>query len=746
MLRNTIVRIDDYDLNTSGGVQIWQNIEGQSDGITLNTNLRQRNRSHPALEGVSYNPRNQSFLVRQHDDGSLSQDDFNLLVQSLFLPDGRDRTIVVEVHPETTVGEDVVPAIEAYNVAMITSFRRNSANEWSGTFQFRDPIWNYMELSSVEGDEVIVDGDLASRPKLKIVAGVPVTRTRYTVADNTGHSIRAYPIRIVPSETLSEENYRVFVNNLEVPFRYTGGALYLRVAAGVRPKNTYVDVYSGSSINNTVYAGKMNPAGMTLNSGIATGSIEVSTDDSSGNPLAPSLAWHPSISVRHPSRRDYSYGIEDGTIKIISNDIAEDLNSLENDVDSFVMSTGSEINSISGLGVQVHAGYQRGRNDNQASGSDRQTMRIGLRVLRPGSAHHAEVTLGVGPIWRALSRVVNGDDGFMVTESTLWTAWTSVGGIGSLLSSIAASSGGAMTVSGTLPGVMYLDFNFAFPSVSPIGLSFSPRDAITKRYSKNEPADTDAWGGSPPPPPARAMGTREATTRGVVSSEVYDYGLSPVAIFEAEMVDPVTREPFDSDPDTSNLAEDPIRGRARVVVKYRRRGDPRWITAWSRTVTGVSGSGITTTYSGVSVNTPGAVEVAIGLEPVGVRQTVRDWGELEVTAAPTIHMDTSRMPDIIPATPVDALMLNGSITNTRNGRWISFHDFLCDDNGVEVNTGADNQVIRGIGGVGVVNGEIRGNGRDIPFLIEPGTNDYAVSGDLETADLIETEWRERLVF
>lgn len=732
MLKNTIVQIDDTPLNTAGGIQIWQNIEGQSDGVSVSTSLRTRARDHAALESVSYNPRNQSFLLRQDDAGVMSFDDFNYMVQALFLPSHRERTITVQVDT----------GVQAYNTALVTSFRRNSVNEWEGVFQFRDPIWKYSVESSETLLTVTTDGDLPVRPKVKIIAGQAITRQRFMVSDNTGHSIRAYPIRFVPSAVLAENNYRVFANNVEIPFNLVGGALFFRVSAPVRPKNTRVDVYHGASINNTIYAGQMNAAGMTLDSGVATGTVTVTTEDASANPLAPNLAWHPSISVRHPTRRDYSFGIEDGQIKLISNDTAEDLNALENDADSFVIVSSTEIDSISNLNLVVSAGYQPGTGgDANESSSNRQMMRVMMKTLRGGSKHHATWTLGVGPLTRTYNFTHTSESSSYVYERTVWSTFAEIGQFDAQLRSLSG-----VTVTGG-NGTWYLDFPFKDPKVPLMTMSLQPRDILKTKTKKDvDPPEGNSWPDLPPARPSRGIGTREASYRGTREYEIHDVGKVPVVIFQADWVDPETKRPFKDDEDNSNLTEDPIRGRTRVVIKYRRRGDPRWITAWSRTVTGTAPSGRTTSFSGISADTPGAVEIAIGLEPVGARQTLVDWGTLEVASVPTLSMDVAKMPSITTTTPVNALHLNGTLHNTRNDKWVRFTDFLSDDNGVEIDIAADHPVIQGVDGVGVVNGVIEANGREIPFILEPGINTYSVSDDLETATLIETVWRERLIF
>lgn len=742
MLKNTIVFLDDVAMNTSGGILIYQNIAGQSDGVSVSPNLRQRSKSPAALESVTYNPRNQGFEVYRDAANTMNLDEFNYHVQHLFLPDGNERIIQVQIDPGE--GETPVPTL-VWNTVLITSFQRDEPNKWSGTFQYRDPVWKYVEESSEDTTTVVVEGNLPVRPKLKIIAGQEITRQRFFVLDNTGHSIRAYPVRIVPSALLDEENYRVFVNNVEVPFSYDEAALYFRVSAPVQPKNTKIDIYHGTSITNTLYAGKMNAAGMTLNSGIVTGDIEVSTEDSSANPIAPSLAWHPSISVRHPSRRDYTFGMEDDVIKLISNDTAEDLTALENDVDSFVLVSGTEIDSISDLNLTVHAGYQPGINgDANESSSNRQMMRVMMRVLKPGSAYHAAWTLGISDLDRSYSyeRVIDNDT-YTINE-TIWTTWGEIGEFDSLLSSLSQVN---VTKGATYPnggGIWYLDFPFKYPKVPFMSMSVAPRDVVKTRTTKD--VEPNVSEGAMFIPPARGVGSREARYRGKVDYEYHNLGQVPVVIFDCDWVDPDTKQPFSEDADQSNLQEDPIRGRTRAVIKYRKRNDARWITAWSRTVTGTYPNGRSTSYIGITANTPGAVEIAIGLEPVGTRNTIVDWGTLEVDSVPIIHMDTSRMPDIVPTDPVDALHINGTLLNTANNKWFRFIDYLADAAGVEIDISADHPVIRGINGVGVVNGVIQSNGRDIPFLLQPGSNVYTTTDDLDTATLIETDWQERLIF
>src|SRR5690606_22088210 len=97
----------------------------------------------------------------------------------------------------------------------------------------------------------------------------------------------------------------------------------------------------------------------------------------------------------------------------------------------------------------------------------------------------------------------------------------------------------------------------------------------------------------------------------------------------------------------------PTVGAVRAVVRYQVRDDETWHLAWSREVIGgpQSQSSLSgwlaklfpngTLNAGASsitvptLNIPGALRVAVGLEPVGDRQNTVTWGTLDILSDPT---------------------------------------------------------------------------------------------------------------
>src|SRR5690606_26497524 len=141
-------------------------------------------------------------------------------------------------------------------------------------------------------------------PTLTFTGGDAVTRQRVTYTDRTGHGVSAYMVSVAPEEDeLSEENYVIYANGLQIPFVFDSGRLYFRIDCPPPPERTFVDVYQGASIANTVTAGRLDPAGTTLNAALGSGTVEADTAAAISNPLAPSLAWHPGVTYPHEQRR-----------------------------------------------------------------------------------------------------------------------------------------------------------------------------------------------------------------------------------------------------------------------------------------------------------------------------------------------------------------------------------------------------------------------------------------------------------
>ena len=727
MLRNRLVRFNGVDLNTPDGISIWQNIEGQAAGIAVNPRLRERSMNPSQLDNVTYSPRNQPFTVRQGEQGTLSNDDFNAYVQSVFLPDGIEREIVVELEPE----------VEAVNHVLVTSFRRDSATQWSGTFQYRDPIWLHTEPSQTDDLEVTLEGNIPVRPRLKIIAGKDIRRQRFIVTDTTGHSIRAYPIRIVPeNNNLDPQNYRVFVDHVEVPFHKNTSGLFCWVSAGVPPSRALIDIYMGTEIDNTRFAQRMNRAGITLDGGISTGTIVSEPRGSSQHPLASSLAWHPGISVRHPSRRNYQFGLRGDRLEIIADDVIQRQHLLENDADSFVLVSPTEIDRISGLNLVVTAGYQRGSRENDEGGgnSDVKLFRYRLTRLLNG-AGRVTWSFGIGSLAQtssySSSSSLSWPDGASSSSSSSGTTYSSRSLYEALTSAYAYSRGIRVWSSGGWTYVRY-------PTTADISL---PTASVTRLSSSYSSSST---GPTPPPPPPGFRGLAQHSSS---SSKSGPTSAPLVAVLEAEWLDPSTGKPFGSTPETSGLPEEAVIGWCQAVVKYRRREDPNWRVAWSRTINGGSGSSVTVSLAGISADTPGAVEIAVGIEPLGSWRGRADWGTVELTGTPpVIHLNPDRMPSVNDMGAVDALQIDGTLRNTRNDLWLRFLSFLSDANGIEIDIDARHPHVRGIDGIGVTNGELQTNGRHVPFLLEPGVNIYDVTGDLTDAELLETGWNERVVF
>lgn len=712
-----ITHIDSYPVNDSEGaiVEVLMRRIGNAQPLTLATRTRERVDMTPAYESGNYQVTEQVFDVHPLAASELTEEAFSELVYGVFLPSSTVRVLTATINGDTYTTR-----------ARVTSFGWSNFFAWQGTFQFVDPFW-YATTPTVVSDftePIEVSGNVPALPTLEVTGGDVVTRQRVTYTDRTGHGVSAYLVSVAPDvDDLDEANYVIYANGLQIPFTFDTGRLYFRIDCPPPPDHTFVDIYQGASINNTVTAGRMDAAGTTLNAALSSGTVEADTDAAISNPLAPSLAWHPSITYRHQQRRNYVYGLDGTDIVLVDSDVDSDAPSLSDDVDSYVIVTGSEAERIRNLSLSVTAGYQPSFNEAAGANGDVRRMRIRMGGFDSFGADGPEL---------AYVQWIFGE-----------LTYPPVGYIERLDS--------------TYQGIGLLDSQrgpFMFPEELPKPQDFA---SYTAEYLGVEVTGggagvyyidfpTSAYGGIDDIPLIQMRtaiaGTADATaTVEDASPSGYFLDVDPPAepldpfhLFQSDWVDPVTNEPIEDNPDTAGLLPDPLKGQTRAVVKYRTRDSEHWITAWSRTVTGTSPDGRTIAYSNQSIDTPGAVEIAIGLEPVASRAGFVDWGSLEITSVPIIDLVAANMPNGVVSSPITAQRISRTIRNLTTGARIQLTDYLSDA-GVEIDTAL--LTIQGVGGVGPTYGQLANNRGAAMFQLVPGENDIE-------ADDVEISYTERL--
>lgn len=688
-----ITYIDSQTLNGAEGI-VFRVGGGSRGALQINTTTRNRAGLSPAVDSYVQTSRTTTYRCWQAEDSTLTRAQFNELVMRIFYPAMGKRTLTGLRGATTYTTEVYVRSIQDVRGAEGTIYEI-SLEMPTGVWVAATPV-----VVSAFTEPVTITGNIPALPLISVTGGDAVTRQRITYTDRTGHGVSAYMVSVAPEEdNLEEHQYVIYANGLQIPFTLESGRLYFRVDCPPPPDRTYVDIYQGAAINNTVTAGRLDAAGLTLNAALSSGTVEADTDAAISNPLAPSLAWHPSITYRHESRRPYVYGLDGNDILLVDSDVARDRPGLSGDVDSYVIVTGVEAERIRNLGLTIQAGYQPSI---QEAATEQSGPNAGKRVQRiivkqwemtgemygpnyPFNPHVLQMySLGIkfGAETYTLRRLIAGTGYDYFPLPTSWVVH--------FLENIFTEA----TITTGPPGWFYIWFDEEEVTIPLVELILSPAFM----------ADLD----SPEAPPW---------------------------VSETVWVDPVTLEPLDSNPETSDLLPDPIRGMARAVVKYRTRDSEHWITAWSREVVGSGPSGTLVSLSGLNIATPGAVQIAIGLEPVAKQFSNADWGRLRITSTPTIDLVSSRMPGAVVSAPIEAMQINEVIRNHTTGARLQLKDYLA-DGGLEIDVSS--LQIRGAGGVGPTYGDLRTNQGAKLFDLVPGEN------DIEATENVSIAYRPRL--
>lgn len=714
-----ITRIDDTTINGAND-PIRLQFKGNRAApkpLTMGTSLRQRSGNTPVREAASFGAIEQEVSITKNQRHSMSMADFNLLVYELFAPGPQVRTIEGTKEPESDLD-----GITLTNQVVITSFGEVTFSEWKATLLFLDPYWSEKMTPAVATTSPIeVGGSAFTKPLIALSAGDTVTRQHVTFTDRTGHGVQSLMVSVEPVETHSEENYLIVCRGVPQAFALVDGRLFFRVSIKAT-EPTHVDIWMGASINGGTRAGSLETFGMALDAAIAGWEYQVDITEATTSGLAPSLAWVPAVTGDHSDRRRYSFGVNNGRIELVEQGFGSDRASYANDADGYTLVTGVEADRITGLSFTVTAGYQKSEQEAAQDNNGNPVMRVAMRNLG-GGVGQTGFEFGIGittiPQYRSYSQrssspAFNGSGDYLGERTYQSTVWVNPAGVGSLPAVLRRLG---LPYQQQEPGVYDITFPNAPPEVQPITMRATPLDTS---WSLSSPIEQD-FGNGP--------------IQRTISSSGQSFTQPPVIIFESFWINPATGNRIGEDPETAGLLPHAVQGQIRVSVVYWLRDRPDPITAWSDVVTGSFPNGTTVNYSNLTVETPGAVQIAIRLEPVAESERFADWGTLEVTGVPTIELDTDKTPQIISSAGINALHVNGWIQNDRTGERITLQDVLVDDPGLylDMATGA----FEPIGGVGPRQGSIYvSSGAELLRLL-PGANAWSVGGDIEAVDV---EW------
>lgn len=731
--------IDNVTLNGTADIYAVFRHADDATPRTLSTVLRSRSFLPPVFEDAQFQPLTQPFRVYHIPaQTSLSTADYSVLVHKTFPVDGKEHTVTL-----TWDGD------EYQMTARVIQFGRMTHAEWHGVFEFLDNRMLSTSESQTSSSPINVTGNVTAKPKIVITDVTSIERQRVTLADRTGHGYAALMQSIAPnSGGLNEDEYAVFANGLLIPHNKSGSRLYF-YADGEANQSTYLDVYAGTAITNS-RAGNLDTAGITLDSGIASGQYTTDPSQAPSNPLSPSLAWHLAPVVEHDNSREYTFGWDSDRLRLIDRDATGQRYQLDDDADAYVITSPVEIASISNLTFDVFAGYKQGRNEQTTVSTWQANTAYAVDdvVIPTQSNGHKYICITAGtsgstePSWPTSSGATvndgsvrwreNGEVGKRVMRVIITTDDGDSTANGPVVTQTRMQSSAGVTYNEVkFPlarnnYLFYVQFTFGgvtFPNTwtdeSGTTISTSAGNKVytgTNYHNDYLPWELETLVNDWLPnvtvttgdPGVYYLEFDEAAFRGVdlpllsmslqAKSGTWseaggdtltiqgDTSINDLMLFDAEWVDPDTKLPFDELDDTD--APDAEESLIGQIKPF--------IKYWTRDAEQpttawsqvVSGTAPTggTTSFSPSVDVSGAVKIAIGLEPVASKSNTINWGTLQITSSPTITLDSTKRPNVTVSSAINAQIVNGTLTNDTTGESIKFVDVYTDSNGLEIDT------------------------------------------------------------
>jgi hypothetical protein len=741
------IAIDDVELNAAAGMRFYADLRGLARPTTAALTERARARLSPAREQMLLASRAVPFQVALDEAWEDSVEAFNVLAWGTFSPrrGGQATRLLSAVEIDPFAPEDV------YQMAVeLTAFGRPGPFEWRGELVALEPVWVAADPETSTASPLVVGGNEATRPVIQITGGASVTRRRVTLRDRTGHGVRGIPQGI--AITAGEANFIVYLDGPpRQPYAYVGGRLYVLVEIDAgRPG--FLDIYSGSAINNTLDAGKLDEAGLAFNAGLLDGTLTTSVGIPGAHPPARAWCWQPAITAPHVEGRRYTFGFDGETLHMRDREDTGQRVDLGDDADSWQFSSPVEIASVSNLEIEVTAGYLPGQATIDESGE--RVMRVTLATI-DGSP------IPDGPVWdtQHLSPYPIGTVvpdlaaiGFPVARHPehLYYATFQFGAISfpnthsvPLRENVAISWGsGAAGPGSTIWRNDYLPEEL--PDLAAQFLGCTVQTGPPGVWYLRFPAG--AFRGIEPPLLSMSIQGKGGSFTYVKSGEddvefsvQGDTSLDNVLLFASEWVDPVTLNPPAEEEDAPVNVE-PLRGQVRAVLRAWTRDSPYPATVWSQVVTGAGPDGTNAALAISGVDVSGAVMLAVGLEPAASAPDTLTWGTLRVTSNPVITLQSAKLPDLDVSGPIAAQKLDGALVNERNGQQIPFRDTLSDATGLEWD--AETPDLQGVDGLGPVYGALPPSIGTPVMELDVGANDWVASGALASAT-IAFQWRKR---
>lgn len=651
-----LTAIDGFLLNeATNGFRV---VVEKGSQYAANVSLRDRAGIDPAIDRVSLEAVERTLTVIPLENTTPDIEAFNQLVYQVF-----------EMTPEPVLFEGTYDGVKYENYGQIISSGRSAVGWWQVQVLFVSPTWKAVSTQNAVESPIALTGNAVVRPVL-YVQGAPVTRKRLIVEGGEA-GLQAFPISFQQSG--SNSTVVVFAGGIEQPFTISDGRLYMRVGCQAG-EDVVIDVYQGASISSKK-GGQFDAGGMALSSSISSGVFDLDPSCASDHPESASLVWVPGIITKHSDSREYTFGFDGDTLRLVDREATGTRWELNDNADAWVCTSPVPIASISNLNLTLSTGYRPGLRDADRGEARERVQRVILADIDgfptqeptydpPSSSEGFQFGDG-GSQFNWYLRWTFGDVTFpntMVRRGVQLTSldtvdlWYQVADFNDMVELIEEWIGCTVTT-GEESGVFYLHFPpgaFAGAEIPLLTMQITGRGA---EYVSGGDRDV-----------------------------VYPGMPRPIFLFQAEWVDPDTLEPVDTpgrppavdddeDPSLVPLTEDPLVGRARVVVAYRTEDSKDWIIAWSRTITG-SPDSVSQNFSTGTILTPGAHQIAVGVVPAAADPQQLNWAALTITSVPRITL--ASVPSISSTTTSAQHIASGYIRNETNGQRVRFVDCFTD--------------------------------------------------------------------
>lgn len=739
--------IDSEPINGATGVEVWLSKGGDAYGAEQS--LRRRTNDYPAIDSIAMSERRIPLSVKPTAQWAGTVDAFDSYVRGLFRPSSRERII--------TSDRDGIQ----YTVAMrVVRFDRASVQLWTGELLLLDPEWLGPPIGPTSLNPLDIEGNTDARPIVRITNGAAALRRRLNITEQTGQGIASHPYVVdVSADLLAANNYVVYFNGVPLPYYYVGGRLYFRVAAKIGDPS-FVDILSSSAINNTTDLqsdiGGYDDGGLLLTPDIGAGVLTLDVADIWPHPKSSAVSFHPGVAGNHDDARSYTYGFDgDGDLRLIDQERTGRSWKLSNDADSYMLASSVEMTSIDNLSIRAFAGFRAGK------GSSKRTTRVMRVTIQDANGNITDGPEETHTYVLALRNLA----GTERHKDRSYYASFNMGGISFPDTKVARElvdepSGLGTYYSGTVYRDDYLPREFGALAAQYIGCPVT-NGAPGEWYLW---FDDDAYGGLTIPAPSMSIQPKNGrmVAKTIVQPPAvfidHQYGttaLDNVLIMNSEWVDPATLEPLGTQND--DTPEFDVYGRVRVFVAYWTRDNelPRIAREWTimggsvpsdapalpNTIIAAVDGGLQYTITPPAISIPGAVKVAIGIAPAATALNHLDWGTIELTQPVSITLDGAQRPSVTQV-DIQGQYINGTLRNLATGEYIRIGNVYSDAAGLEINCAR--KTIQGVGGVGMVYGEIRPSGGNRWFDLPVGSVDWDATDALATATKT-FEYRPRLL-